>query len=207
MVRTGSHEANALAVANKQVSAATNNSEAMRRLAIRAPESLRQIRIIWTSPLIPSDPLVWRKDLPADLKAKIAAWTLNYGRSGTADEIAKARKVLADLLRAPFNPSTDRQLIPIRKLEGPSKELMKNTSRRQAVRGGEGRQDRETPKKAEIAAINAEEKQTQDDPRQKRINAFVAAEKGWRQGTGAKDARRVGGELRRHELIATAARW
>ena len=79
-VRAANHEANALAVANKLVHAATNNSENLERLTKTAPEKAKEIRVIWTSPLIPSDPLVWRKDLDAGLKKKMADWLFAYGR-------------------------------------------------------------------------------------------------------------------------------
>ena len=78
-VRNANHEANALAVANKLVHVATNNSENLERLAKTAPEKAKEIRVIWTSPLIPSDPLVWRKDLDAGLKKKIGDWLFAYG--------------------------------------------------------------------------------------------------------------------------------
>jgi phosphonate transport system substrate-binding protein len=68
IVRNASHQANAMAVANKQVGAATNNSEDLQRVAATAPAAREQIRIIWTSPLIPLDPLVWRKDLDPAVK-------------------------------------------------------------------------------------------------------------------------------------------
>ena len=179
-VRNGSHEANALAVANKQVTAATNNSESLRRLEITAPQAYKQIKVIWTSPVIPSDPLVWRKDLPADLKAKLVTWILNYGRSGTPDEIEKARKVLAALQRAPFNPSTDRQLLPIRKLEA-NKELLKTQADDKLSANDKAAGIEKI--KAVIAKIDAEVKQAQADPQQKRIEAFIAADK-----AGNKDA-------------------
>jgi phosphonate transport system substrate-binding protein len=70
-VRAANHEANALAVANKLVHAAANNNENLQRLEKTAPDKAKEIRVIWTSPLIPSDPLVWRKDLDAGLKKKI----------------------------------------------------------------------------------------------------------------------------------------
>src|SRR5262245_20949241 len=73
-VRSANHEANALAVANKLVHAATNNNENLERLAKTAPDKAKEIRVIWTSPLIPSDPLVWRKDLEAGLKSKLSGW-------------------------------------------------------------------------------------------------------------------------------------
>ncbi len=64
-MRNANHEANALAAANKLVHAAANNSENLDRLEKTAPASRANLRVIWTSPLIPSDPFVWRKDLDA----------------------------------------------------------------------------------------------------------------------------------------------
>ena len=123
-VRNASHEANGMAVANKQVDAATNNSESLRRLEITAPEARKNIRVIWTSPLIPSDPLVWRKDLAPDVKTKLYTWLMSYGRIGTPEEIASAKKILAGLQWAPFIPSSNDQLLPIRVLEA-NKSIMK----------------------------------------------------------------------------------
>lgn len=173
-VRNGSHEANALAVANKQVMAATNNSESLRRLQVTAPESYKNIRVIWTSPVIPSDPLVWRKDLAGDVKGKLMAWTLNYGRVGTPEEVANAKKVLAALQWAPLNPSTDRQLLPIRKLEA-NKDLLKTQGDDNLPAADKAA--RVAKLKAEIAKIDADEKAAQNDPQQKRIAAFIEAEK------------------------------
>lgn len=116
-VRNASHEANAMAVANKQVMVGTNNSENLQRLEKTAPEARKNIKIVWTSPLIPSDPLVWRKDLDTGAKAKLYTFIMTYGRNGTPEEIAAARKVLTGLQWAPFKPSSDAQLYPIRQLE------------------------------------------------------------------------------------------
>ena len=123
-VRAAKHEANAMAVAMKQVQVATNNSESLQRLSKTAPDAAKQIRIVWTSPLIPSDPIVWRKDLGANEKAKVYTWLLTYGRSGTPERITKARSVLKELGWAPFKPSSDAQLLPIRQLEL-TKQLLK----------------------------------------------------------------------------------
>ena len=111
-VRNANHEANALAVANKLVDAASNNSESLARIEKTAPEKRKQIRVIWTSPLIPSDPIVWRKDLDAGLKQKISAFFFSFG---TKDAGEKA--VLAGLGWAPFKKSTNDQLLPIRQME------------------------------------------------------------------------------------------
>ena len=52
-VRNASHQVNAMAVANKQVDAATNNSEDLQRVENTAPEARKKIKVIWTSPIIP----------------------------------------------------------------------------------------------------------------------------------------------------------
>jgi phosphonate transport system substrate-binding protein len=115
-VRSANHETNALAVANKQIDIATNNTENMSILKKNQPEKAEQIRIVWKSPLIPSDPLVWRKDLPADMKSKIKSFILDYGRVGP--DVERQRKVLAGMSSgwAPFNESNNDQLVPIRQL-------------------------------------------------------------------------------------------
>jgi phosphonate transport system substrate-binding protein len=61
IVRSANHETNALAVANKQVDVATNNSENLDKIKDRLPEKFADLRIVWTSPLIPLDPMVMRK--------------------------------------------------------------------------------------------------------------------------------------------------
>jgi len=111
-VRNASHEANGLAVANKLVHAAAASSESLERLLKTNKAKRELIRVIWTSPLIPADPLVWRKDLDAGIKQKIADFIFSYG---TIDEAEK--KVLAGLLWAPFKKSGDYQLLPIRQME------------------------------------------------------------------------------------------
>ncbi len=104
------HETNALAVANKQVDVATNNTENLDRLKVTAPEKFSQLKVIWKSPLIPSDPIVWRKNLSDATKDKIYDFFTTYGK--TAEE----QQVLKGLSWAPFRPSSDLQLVPIRQL-------------------------------------------------------------------------------------------
>lgn len=111
-VRGANHEANALAVANKLVHVASNNNESLARLKVTAPSRAEQIRVIWTSPLIASDPLVWRKDLEPGLKAKISEFIFTYGTKEAAE-----KAVLTGLKWAPFRKSDNRQLLPIRQME------------------------------------------------------------------------------------------
>lgn len=104
------HETNALAVANKQLDVATNNTESLARLKATAPQKFAQLRVIWKSPLIPADPIVWRKNLPDATKEKLRSFFLSYGK--TPEEKA----VLKGLTWAPFRASSDQQLVPIRQL-------------------------------------------------------------------------------------------
>jgi phosphonate transport system substrate-binding protein len=123
-VRNANHEANLLATANKLVGAATNNSENLERLEKTNPEARKNIRVIWTSVLIPSDPLVWRKDLDDATKKKIADFIFGYGKSGNAEADAKAMEVLKGMTWTGFNKSDNNQLLPIRQMET-TKELSK----------------------------------------------------------------------------------
>lgn len=145
-VTNASHEANALSVANKKVDFATNNTESMRRLEVTNPAARAKIKEIWRSPLIPSDPLVWRKDLDRGSKDKIYTFVMSYGRMGAPEDVAKAREILAGLGWAPLKPSSNAQLYPIRVLEI-SKEINK-TLANDALS--------EAEKKAKIAELNIE---------------------------------------------------
>jgi phosphonate transport system substrate-binding protein len=118
-ITSGSHETNALAVANKQVDVGTFNTEGYDRLAKTAPDKQGQLKIVWKSPLIPSDPIVWHKDLPAATKQKIKTFFLTFGTAQggkSADQLADEKKVLAGLAWAPFRDSSNKQLLPIREL-------------------------------------------------------------------------------------------
>jgi phosphonate transport system substrate-binding protein len=113
LTRSANHETNALAVANKQVDVATNNSENLDKLKDRLPEKFNDIRVIWTSPLIPLDPLVIRKDLPDATKTKVRDFFYSYGQGGQQekDNLLKLSKLSG------FKASSNSQLIPIRQLE------------------------------------------------------------------------------------------
>ncbi len=111
-VTNANHETNALSVANQKVDFATNNTASLRRIEEKFPEKHAQIKIIWKSPLIPSDPIVWRKNLPESAKSKIYDFFMNYGKSGDKQELANLDK----LQWLPFRASSDDQLLPVRQL-------------------------------------------------------------------------------------------
>lgn len=113
VTRSANHETNALAVANKQVDVATNNSENLEKVKERFPEKFKEIKIVWTSPLIPLDPLVMRKDLPEATKAKLRNFFYNYAKSDPREKeiVMKISKLSG------FKESSDKQLQPIRQLD------------------------------------------------------------------------------------------
>jgi len=113
-VTNANHETNAMAVANGQVDAAANNTENMALIKENNPKAFANIREIWRSPLIPSDPIVWRKDLPEETKSKIRDFFLTYGTEKSTGNVEEEKKVLAGLKWAPFRSSDDNQLLPIR---------------------------------------------------------------------------------------------
>jgi phosphonate transport system substrate-binding protein len=105
------HETNILAVVNKQVDAATVASDGVERMHIKMPEKAALLREVWRSPLIPSDPLLWRKDLDAETKQKLREFFLTYGK----DE--REKDILKTLTWSGFRASDNGQLTPIRQLE------------------------------------------------------------------------------------------
>jgi phosphonate transport system substrate-binding protein len=95
------------------VDVATNNTETYEQLERTKPELIRQLRVLWKSPLIPSDPFVWRKDLDPAVKAKIRTFVLNYAKTDSQE-----KAILGKIYNyGGFRESTDAQLTPIRQLE------------------------------------------------------------------------------------------
>lgn len=107
LIFAGNHEATALAVANKQVDVATNNNESLERLEKTNPEARKKIEVIWTSPIIPSDPIAYRKDLPEGVKKKIRNFFYSYNN----------KKVMGALQWSDIVPANDKTWNPIRELD------------------------------------------------------------------------------------------
>ena len=114
------HEDNIVAVAEGRVDAATVASLVYDQINRQHPEIINATRIIWRSVLIPADPMVWRKDLAPELKAKISAFFLGYGIAGpgkSAAMLARERAALDRLDVKAFVASDNRQLVSVRLLE------------------------------------------------------------------------------------------
>lgn len=112
-VRNASHGANLQAVLAKQVDVATNNTEDLGKLEATKPELAAQVKVLWRSPLIPSDPFVWRKDLDPAVKARLKGFVLGYAKTDPAE-----KAILKNIYSyGGFRESNNDQLIPIRQLE------------------------------------------------------------------------------------------
>ena len=119
-VRSANHEANLFSVAQGLLDAATNNTASMDRMAMMGTEmskkTLASLDVIWTSPTIPEDPMVRRKDLDPAIKAKIDAFLFSYG-TGEGPEAERQRKVLERIQTKPFKRADNSHLLPVREME------------------------------------------------------------------------------------------
>jgi len=106
-----SHEVNALSVAKGQLDVATFNTESWDRLEVTQPDKAAMLKVIWKSPLIPADPMVWSKALSDSEKTKIRDFFAHYG------DTDEEKAVLKNMQLGKFLASNDDQLLPIRQLE------------------------------------------------------------------------------------------
>ncbi len=112
-IRNASHGANLQAVLARQVDVATNNTEDVGKLQTSKPELAKQVKVLWQSPLIPSDPFVWRTDLDPAVKAKLRNFVLGYAKTDPEE-----KRILGVIYNyGGFRASNNDQLIPIRQLE------------------------------------------------------------------------------------------
>ena len=116
IVLNSNHETNAFSVANKKVDFATCSTEVLAQVEEQKPDLFAKLRVIWKSPLIPSDPFVWRKELPTSLKERIREFILQYGHEGPDQQ--HQLEVLAGISAgwAPLRASSNDQLLPLREM-------------------------------------------------------------------------------------------
>jgi phosphonate transport system substrate-binding protein len=111
-VLPSSHEANMLAVVNDKIDVATNNTDMLDTIKKQHPELYPKVRVLWKSPLIPSDPLVWRRDLPQATKEKLRSFFDHY-----AEKDPREQAVMASISGySGFADSSNAQLVPIRQM-------------------------------------------------------------------------------------------
>jgi phosphonate transport system substrate-binding protein len=114
---SGSHEASILAVANKKVEVASTNLPDLQQLTRENKVPRGALRVIWVSKLIPNDPIVVRKDLPASFKSVVQE-SLTTMRSRNPE----AFKEIGAWLGA-FVPADDSKYQVIRDLNETAKRL------------------------------------------------------------------------------------
>jgi len=83
---TGAHDANALAVANGKVDAATIADRILDAAIAKGHIKADQIQVVWESAPIPESPMVWRKDLSPETKAKVKAAFLSIKDLNWSDQ-------------------------------------------------------------------------------------------------------------------------
>lgn len=83
---TGAHDANAVAVANGKVDAATIADRIFDAAVKKGLIKEEDVQVVWRSSPIPESPMVWRKDLPDDTKAKVKAAFLAIKNMNWSDQ-------------------------------------------------------------------------------------------------------------------------
>jgi phosphonate transport system substrate-binding protein len=101
---SGGHDASIVAVAEGKVEAASVADRILERAFAKGLAKRDQIKVVWQSPMIPNDPVLYRTDLPEDLKKSIREAfykmeNLPFGEMGTV---------------ARFQPATDKDYDPVR---------------------------------------------------------------------------------------------
>ena len=116
VVRSATHAANLFSVGAGVLDPSTNNSVGLDFASKGAPEARRafqNVQVIWESPPLPESAIVYRKDLPPELKEKIRTFFTTYGKApGVEGE--RQREIMAKLHYTAFNPADNSYLDAIR---------------------------------------------------------------------------------------------
>jgi phosphonate transport system substrate-binding protein len=119
-VRSANPENNLYAVGSGLLSAATANTNSLDRMGRLdtplAKKTMAGITVIWRSPTIPEDLMVWRQDLDPAIKGKVAGFMFAYG-VGQGPEADRQRAVLKRLGLGPFRKADNSHLIRVREME------------------------------------------------------------------------------------------
>lgn len=111
-VSHANHLDNFLAVADGRVELATNNNEELPRYQAEYADRFSRLKVIWESPLIPNDPIMYRKDLSVAMQERLKKFFTGYGR--TEAEKTTLRNING-LSR--FRASSNYQIRPVVDLE------------------------------------------------------------------------------------------
>jgi len=115
-VRRASAAANISGVADGRLDAASTNALTLRQAQAAARPEAGEVRVIWRSPALPQDPIIWRRRLDPGVKEKLRQFFLTYGR-GQGPQARRQRANLAKVGAAGFLPADDDHLLPVREME------------------------------------------------------------------------------------------
>ncbi len=104
VIFTGAHDANAVAVANGKVDAATIADRILDAAIAKGHIMAEQIHVVWRSAPIPESPMVWRRDLSDELKARVKAAFLairdmNWSDQGALNGFKETNDAAYDVIR------------------------------------------------------------------------------------------------------------
>jgi len=111
-VSNASHQKNLTMVAKGEVDVATANNEELQFFAHDAPALAQRVKVIWESPLIPQSPLLWRVSLPLELRRRVQAFVVNFGRDPAEKQVLRQLNNLSG-----FRQSNNRQLVSVADIE------------------------------------------------------------------------------------------
>lgn len=116
-VKVDNHQNNALAVANGEVDLCSNNTADLERFAVRFPRQYAQLRVLWTSSMIPHAVLVTARGMSDADKEQVRRFLLAYAR-GEGPEALRQREHLQRVHKlAGFVPADDTALLPFAQIE------------------------------------------------------------------------------------------
>lgn len=103
---SGGHDATIVAVGSGKVDAGSVADRIYERGCAKGLADCNKLKVVWTSPAIPNDPLLYRKSLSDDMKKRIrdaffSVKNLAFGEMGTV---------------ARFDPASDKDYDPIREI-------------------------------------------------------------------------------------------
>jgi phosphonate transport system substrate-binding protein len=119
-VRTSNHNNNLLAVASGTLDVATGNSGSLALNRQSGRHEADEVKVIWSSPTLPEDPIIWRKDLDPVVKEKLRQFFFTYAQ-GDGPEAQRQRENLKPLYIGGFKPADDTHLLMVREVEAREK--------------------------------------------------------------------------------------
>jgi len=104
VIYSGGHDASIIAVAEGKVDAASVADRIYANACAKKAVDCSKIKVIWTSPAIPNDPLFYRKAISPEMKKKVAdafyaIHDLTFGEMGTVAKFAPATDQTYDVVR------------------------------------------------------------------------------------------------------------